>query len=798
MKIYARLRLNTYISLGTVILILFSLVWSWREIVAADTDLDAVYQMRKIAFERILLRDEYLLFQEERSGKQWHAKSEALRNLLAVAETRFGQEADAALLQAARKDFDATFSVFSKVIENRGRRSSGTAETGFNDAELRQISQVILKAYSLTDNINRLHESAQLKSTTARGRGALIAILVICCGIVAIIINSAVIRRTLAKRITTLSQGVEIIGSGNLDYHVAVEGNDELSALAMASNEMAAKLKKTYISVEKLQVEIGERLRAEEMVIQKNLVLEGIGKILREALTAESEEELGRSCLAVAEEVTGSKFGFIGEIGPDGLLHDIAISDPGWEYCTMNDKLGHRRPPGNFTIHGLYGRVLLDGKALLTNDPGSHPDSIGIPDGHPPLHAFLGAPLTREGKTIGMVSVGNREGGYRNEDLEALAALCTAIVQAFMRKRAEQSLSESKERFRIAAETSNDLVYEWDLKQSVQWFGTIDESLGYAPGEFPRTLDGWSTSLHPDDAERVAASIQAHLHENVPYDVEYRVRRKDGDYRWWSARGAVIRSPEGTPVRWVGTVTDTTVSKAAELKLEATVADLQRSNKELEQFAYVASHDLQEPLRMVSSYTQLLAERYKDKLDDKANLFIHYAVDGAVRMQLLINDLLAFSRIGTKGKPLVTVDAHAVLGEVIQNLKMTIKETKAIITNDNLPEVRADSSQLAQLFQNLIGNALKFRGEVYPLIHIAATDEGTEWLFSVRDNGIGIDPQFADKVFVIFQRLHTKEEYPGSGIGLAICKKIVDRHGGRIWFESESGKGATFYFTLHK
>jgi PAS domain S-box-containing protein len=245
-------------------------------------------------------------------------------------------------------------------------------------------------------------------------------------------------------------------------------------------------------------------------------------------------------------------------------------------------------------------------------------------------------------------------------------------------------------------------------------------------------------------------------------------------------------------------IRDISERKRFQDKLKETLADLQRSNKELEQFAYVASHDLQEPLRMVASYTQLLAERYENQLDDKAQKFIHYAVDGAVRMQQLINDLLAYSRIGTRGKAMEPVDAHAALGEAMTNLKMNIDEANVVITNDDLPALRADTTQLALLFQNLIGNAVKFHGSKTPHIHISANDEGSEWLFSVTDNGIGIEQQYADKIFIIFQRLHTREEYPGSGIGLAICKKIVERHGGRIWFESELGKGSTFYFAIPK
>jgi signal transduction histidine kinase len=236
--------------------------------------------------------------------------------------------------------------------------------------------------------------------------------------------------------------------------------------------------------------------------------------------------------------------------------------------------------------------------------------------------------------------------------------------------------------------------------------------------------------------------------------------------------------------------------EAAEQAQDAALSDLHRSNQDLEQFAYVASHDLQEPLRMVASYTQLLAQKYGGQLDDKAQSYIHYAVDGATRMQGLINDLLTYSRVNTQGRPLEPTDSHAVLGEALRNLTVSIEESGAIVTNDDLPVVRADASQLQQVFQNLIGNAIKFRGKTSPHVHVAARKEGREWLFSVMDNGIGIDPQHAERLFVIFQRLHTRQEYQGTGIGLAVCKRIVERHGGSIWFESEPGKGSTFYFTL--
>ncbi|MEI7867596.1 MAG: PAS domain S-box protein [Candidatus Methylumidiphilus sp.] len=494
------------------------------------------------------------------------------------------------------------------------------------------------------------------------------------------------------------------------------------------------------------------------------------------------------------------------------------------------------------------------------------------------------------------------------------------------RQAVAEALYSTKERFRIAAETSNDLIYEWGLGQSLQWFGDIEKLLGYDLNEFPRTLQAFVESLHPDDAESVMAAVHAQVRQGIPYATEYRIQRKDGTYSWWTARGLAERSADGKPVRMIGTVTDITRRKQAEdalhesearfraifeqsfhgvaqiisktgrivlvnqkycditgysheellqasfqsiihpddlqadrdniqhliagetqgfalekryyhkkghivwvnltvspiwlpgqkptyhiavvedisarkqmeERLASTRADLERSNRELEQFAYIASHDLQEPLRMIASYTQLLAQRYEGQLDDKAQKYIGYAVDGATRMQRLINDLLEYSRVSTRAQPPGTVDAEKILAEVKKNLSATLLENQATVTHDDLPAISVDATQFLQLLQNLIGNAIKFRCEDAPQIHISARDCGNEWLFSVRDNGIGFEAKFAERIFVIFQRLHTRQEYPGTGIGLAICKRIVERHGGKIWCESVPGLGTTFYFTIPK
>jgi len=256
-----------------------------------------------------------------------------------------------------------------------------------------------------------------------------------------------------------------------------------------------------------------------------------------------------------------------------------------------------------------------------------------------------------------------------------------------------------------------------------------------------------------------------------------------------------MASPEG--VLLTVAIRDITTRKRAETHLRNTVEELSYSNEQLSQFAYIASHDLQEPLRMVASYTQLLAKRYRGKLDADADEFIAFAVDGANRMQGLIRDLLEYSRVGTKGNALVSTSSEQALKQAVVNLRGVIAKQHALVTNDPLPDVRADGAQLVQLFQNLVDNALKYQDTAVPKVHVSSVRTGdAKWMFSVQDNGLGIEARFFEKIFGMFQRLHKRDEFSGTGIGLAICKRIVERHGGRISVESEPGHGSTFHFTL--
>ena len=380
---------------------------------------------------------------------------------------------------------------------------------------------------------------------------------------------------------------------------------------------------------------------------------------------------------------------------------------------------------------------------------------------------------------------------------DAVTGVVTTFRNVTERHRRERDLQHSEAKFRALAETANDAIISGDSQGNIIHFNKAAErAYGYQESEVVGTP---ITLLMPQKFQeacgqglaRFLASGESRV---LGKTVELTGRRKDGSefaiemsLASWKTNGQTF---------FTSIIRDITERKQAQDALAAKVAELALSNKELEQFAYVASHDLQEPLRMITSYTTLLSKRYAGKLDQDADEFIGFAVDGAKRMQGLINDLLAYSRVGTKKKDLAPTNSEAVLTATLKTLDMAIQDAAATITHDTLPTVTADATQLGQLFQNLIGNALKYRNSKPPVIHVGSRREGDHWLFSVQDNGIGIDGKFAEKIFIIFQRLHTREEYAGTGIGLAVCKKIVERHGGKIWVESELSHGSMFCFTL--
>jgi PAS domain S-box-containing protein len=364
------------------------------------------------------------------------------------------------------------------------------------------------------------------------------------------------------------------------------------------------------------------------------------------------------------------------------------------------------------------------------------------------------------------------------------------------RRRAEQALRESEERFRATFEQAAVGIAHVGLDGS--WLRVnqrLCDIVGYSREELLEKT--FQEITHPEDLETDLAYVRQMLSSEIPtYSREKRYIRKNDALIWINLTVSLMHEPSGEPKYFISVVEDITERKRAEEELKQVAAELARSNAELEQFAYVASHDLQEPLRAVAGMIQLLQKRYAGQLDARADELIQHAVEGTTRMRTLITDLLVYSRVGTRSQPLQQTDMAGILQDALANLAVAVRESQAVITHDPLPTLMADRTQLTQLFQNLIGNAIKFRGDKAPAIHIGVEQQKGGWLFAVRDQGIGMETQHFERIFGVFQRLHTRQEYTGTGIGLAICKKIVERHGGRIWVESEVGQGSTFYFTL--
>jgi PAS domain S-box-containing protein len=373
-----------------------------------------------------------------------------------------------------------------------------------------------------------------------------------------------------------------------------------------------------------------------------------------------------------------------------------------------------------------------------------------------------------------------------------------AIRDISVRRDAENHLARMEGRYRGLLEAAPDAMVVVNQGGEIVLLNVqAEKQFGYHRDEL---LGQRVKNIVPEGfAERLIAdalrSAEDALAQQIGTGIELTGRRKNGTEFPIEIMLSPLESAEGVLV--TAAIRDISVRKKSEEHLVKTVGELKRSNDELQQFAYVASHDLQEPLRMVASYTQLLAKRYKGRLDSDADEFIAYAVDGSTRMQGLVQDLLVYSRAGTNGKVLHEISSEDALKEALTNLRATMEESGAIVTHDSLPTITTDDRQLAQVFQNLVGNAIKYRGAETPHVHISAKKNGgNEWIFSVRDNGLGIDPQYFERIFILFQRLHGPREFQGTGIGLAICKKMLERLGGRIWVESQPEKGSTFYFAL--
>ncbi|MBD3338119.1 MAG: PAS domain-containing protein, partial [Candidatus Lokiarchaeota archaeon] len=394
-------------------------------------------------------------------------------------------------------------------------------------------------------------------------------------------------------------------------------------------------------------------------------------------------------------------------------------------------------------------------------------------------------------------------GPFLEEELDLINSIVIILSNLNQRLKAEQLLKDSKEfLYQITANVSG-LIFQYKLSHDKkERFTFISEGIRDLMELKPESVMKDPKKLwaiyEKEAIPLLKEKIKDSAENMTPWHAEYQLRTaKRGKLKWVEGLG-IPRKKENGDIIWNGWVRDISKQKESELQLEKALQDLKSSNAELEHFAYIASHDLQEPLRTISSFSQIIGKRLNGRLDETEDKYLGYIIDGTKRMKSLINDLLVFSRIKRKGNEFKSSDVERILNEVLKGLKSSIYENNAEITHDPLPTILADSSQIYQVLQNLISNSIKFRSEKPPKIHISAETTHNEWIFSIKDNGIGIDSKYFDRIFIAFQRLHSKTKYSGTGIGLAICKKIIKRHGGKIWIESEEGKGSTFFFSIPK
>ena len=670
---------------------------------------------------------------------------------------------------------------------------------------------------------------------------------------VAVVLFGIVVARSITGPVRELASGAEQIGRGTLTHRVRVKSKDELGRLANSFNQMAANL----------QASLGETAHSRRLLV----ALGQAAQAVQRARTAEEiwqvlgREIRGLGFHAVVFDLTEDRR----HLTIPYLTFESGLLSAAEKLAGLS----HRDHKQAVKPESVYWRVIHERQAILVESI-VEPLRESLPRAARPaaeriidllgVRQAIYAPLTGEQDVIGILLIVSSN--LAEADKPAITAFANQTAIALENVRLYQEIrqyaghleqrvtertrelddariaalnmmADADEARRDAEQANRELTREVDYRKQMEHIAQEEKALSEslinslpgifylfdAQGHFIRwnknfeTVSGYSAeeidTMHPikffvGQERALVKSRIKDVFTGEYADVEAKFTSKQGVGVPYLLTGMRIVL-NGQP-HLIGTGIDIARRIEAENALAHKAVELERSNKELEQFAYVASHDLQEPLRMVSSYTQLLARRYEGKLDADADEFIAFAVDGASRMQQLIQDLLSFSRVNTRGKPFGPVDCNRVLGQVRANLGLAIAESGALLTNDELPILTADEGQLVQVLQNLVGNAIKFhKPDAPPWVHIAATRSPLperaatgmrEWTFSVRDNGIGIDPQYYERLFVIFQRLHGRDEYPGTGIGLAICKRIVERHGGRIWVESQPGEGTTFYFTI--
>ncbi|MCX5864410.1 MAG: GAF domain-containing protein [Deltaproteobacteria bacterium] len=744
-----------------------------------------------------ILTYEHHIYFEDRAHAQWVQKHEFLGKQLekegALYDTAEEKELLERILHASRTLGFLFVQYGPHPSEGQGIRQAAQGKF-FHERITARILQELAVASPAADTLHELnHERARALSRQI----ALVSILVVGGVATFMLVISFLVIRAFTVPVGKLSDAFAAVSIGDLGHRINSSAKDELGSLSRGFDNMAQRLQESSDSLHRLNLELEQRVaeRTEDLShanAELKLNEERLAVLL--ALSQKefaTEVELVHYALEEAVRLARSKVGYLHFFNEDQqTLGLFQWSEAVMEFCTAA-----KTPHYPLAEAGVWADCVRQRQPVVHNDYQNLANKKGLPEGHFPLFRHLSLPIFDGEKVVAVLGVGNKEEPYDADDVQQLILYMRSAWEMVKRKRVELLLFESEQRYRTIFNESPDgiLLIDTETGKALEFNDVAHRQLGYSREEFAEL------TVADYEAQENAGQIRERFEKIKRLGKESFVtlhRTKSGELRNIAVSKQALLLGERQYLYAI--FRDITELRQAQESLKEYAQSLQRSNKELEHFAYVASHDLQEPLRKIGSFTELLARKYQGRLDEKADIYIGYIVDGAQRMQILINDLLAFSRVTTKGNEFASVDCNMLLARVRQDLDLAIRESGARLSvAEHLPTIMADAVQLGQVFQNLIGNAIKYcaAGQA-PEVAVAAVERDGDWLFSVRDSGIGIDSQHFERVFQLFQRLHTREEYSGTGIGLALCKRIVERHGGKIWLESAAGQGATFFFTV--
>ncbi|PPK43035.1 PAS domain S-box-containing protein [Trinickia symbiotica] len=704
----------------------------------ASSILNAVSSLRYLTLE-------YVRGHEARPRAQWQLRNASLAKLLSDA-TRFAGGQEMATVDDLRHRQANIEALFDELLQDRnGVQTVGTNDAVMQEVEIRLTGQILNRTQDMISDALSLSDSTRRSVRNAQEQMNIAAMLFAAVAVVTLVATVILVLRRIIRPLALMREGTVIVGAGDLEHRLAVTSSDEIGELSRAFNHMVEALRKTTVSRDQLE-------HANEMLLQ-------------EVSERKQAEERFRQVVEAAPNAMII-------INRDGRIV-LVNSQTEKVFGYARDQLVGQGI--ELLVPERYRRDHPGYRSAFCENPGNRPMGAG-------RHLYG---LRRDGTEvpleIGLNPLETSEGMY----------VLAAIVDITERKRQE-------ELFRATVESAPTAIVMADHTGRITLVNALTESIfGYERDELigqpvEKLLPQRYRAAHPGLRDSFFFAPSA---RRMGEGRDLNGQRKDGSEFPVEIGLNPVETSTGSFV--LAAIADITERKRAEEELRHRTEELARSNRDLEQFAYVASHDLQEPLRAIAGPLQLLQRRYLGQLDARADEYIGHAVDGASRMQTLIDDLLAFSRMGRSAEPWEPTESAQALEYALGNLSAAIEASGAQIVHEDLPVVHAISTQISLLFQNLVGNAIKFRSKDRPLrIHVGADARSDAWVFHVRDNGIGIDPQYFERIFLIFQRLHTRRDYPGTGIGLALCKRIVEHHGGRIWVESDPGNGTTFLFTL--